>query len=667
MPRRSLALAIALASGLGPGFAQVTRRGLLASFLAPAPAAAAVPAARPATKDELLEIAGAFAQLATTPNTPGADAVFAEVEETLGKAIVKWESGTITAPALIEEKARLRLGRARARVVFNDLLSGTRPDKVEGAIEDYDAGIAIMEDDLKQHPDRLMYSEYPDALVKRGLAKEGLRNWRGAVEDYSQAIEALKPKDGRRDKALRGDARMQEGDGLGANPLILNFRGNALAQLGRFDEAVEDYVEATQIFDADGEVRQASLSRANAGLALFGAGRDIEAIRFMEQVVRNDPGVTDAHVALAAWYWSNARPAEAESQWQFACDQISTGCQAYKDMKWLKEVRRWPPSLVSSLQDFLAKVSSHYHQLRLAEKAAELKPEEEGQHTIFAAWTEAQIGTLASLEPHHAMSQVHFAPAFLRPTAMGKIMPLPAQYSSWAAYLPRTSGTPDEKEANASLSDFVGSQVTGHVWQLSLRQRGSRAVQDAIDLCSSDQEREAIAGELAGHIWEAVRCPHANFVVQRLITALRPAACQFIIDEIMRPGSKSVGYLARHKYGCRTLQRLLEKCSQQQTLPIVEGLLSEVVPLSRHPYGNYVVQQLFEHASSQHRSSAVQKLLRNVALVGADCNGGAVLLKAMTNASPEEKAQLAHALATEPGLILSIARGRYGHAVARFD
>ena len=38
------------------------------------------------------------------------------------------------------------------------------------------------------------------------------------------------------------------------NPLILNFRGNALGQLRRYDEAVEDYEEATQIFDADGEV-----------------------------------------------------------------------------------------------------------------------------------------------------------------------------------------------------------------------------------------------------------------------------------------------------------------------------------------------------------------------------------------------------------------------------
>lgn len=78
-----------------------------------------------------------------------------------------------------------------------------------------------------------------------------------------------------------------------------------------------------------------------------------------------------------------------------------------------------------------------------------------------------------------------------------------------------------------------GFALAGHVWQLSLRQRGSRAVQDlnelydfyillgrpgflfllfssafylqeAIELCTTDEEREAISSELAGHIWEAV-------------------------------------------------------------------------------------------------------------------------------------------------------------------
>ena len=39
------------------------------------------------------------------------------------------------------------------------------------AIKDYDVGISIMEEDFKRRPEQMMYSEYPDALVKRGLAK----------------------------------------------------------------------------------------------------------------------------------------------------------------------------------------------------------------------------------------------------------------------------------------------------------------------------------------------------------------------------------------------------------------------------------------------------------------------------------------------------------------
>jgi len=61
----------------------------------------------------------------------------------------------------------------------------------------------------------------------------------------------------------------------------------------------------------------------------------------------------------------------------------------------------------------------------------------------------------------------------------------------------------------------------------------------------------------------------------------------------------------------------------------------------------------------------IQRLLKTVALVGSDSNGVAVVLKALTNGSQEERTSLALALHMEPGLILSIARSRYGHAVAQ--
>ena len=74
------------------------------------------------------------------------------------KAISKWESGAITAPAIVEEKARLRLGRARARIALNDMVDGTLPEKARGAVEDYGVAIGIMEDDLRRNPGKLMYS-----------------------------------------------------------------------------------------------------------------------------------------------------------------------------------------------------------------------------------------------------------------------------------------------------------------------------------------------------------------------------------------------------------------------------------------------------------------------------------------------------------------------------
>merc|ERR1712150_87802 len=116
--------------------------------------------------------------------------------------------------------------------------------------------------------------------------------------------------------------------------------------------ALADYREATSIFIRDRQLRQASLSRSNEGLALFGANRSGEAIATMEAVVRRDPGLADPHIALAAAYWSNGDPTRAEEQWQFACEKTGTGCGQYKDLEWVTQIRRWPARLAVSLRAF---------------------------------------------------------------------------------------------------------------------------------------------------------------------------------------------------------------------------------------------------------------------------------------------------------------------------
>ena len=59
---------------------------------------------------------------------------------------------------------------------------------------------------------RARYREYPDAFVQRGLAKEGLRDWRGALADYDRAVDLW-----------GGGAGINDG----VNPFALSYRGRA--------------------------------------------------------------------------------------------------------------------------------------------------------------------------------------------------------------------------------------------------------------------------------------------------------------------------------------------------------------------------------------------------------------------------------------------------------
>ena len=56
--------------------------------------------------------------------------------------------------------------------------------------------------------------------------------------------------------------------------------------------------------------------------------------------------------ALAALLYSNGNVAEAEEQWEQACAR-SVGCGRYKDLDYVRRIRRWPPKMVDKLDAFL--------------------------------------------------------------------------------------------------------------------------------------------------------------------------------------------------------------------------------------------------------------------------------------------------------------------------
>lgn len=130
------------------------------------------------------------------------------------------------------------------------------------------------------------------ALSNRGTLRLQYSEWEGAVQDLQESVD---------DDGDRPDA------------LALNNLGNALGALGRWDEAMSAYLEASRIED----MREIAL--ANYALAAFQIERADLAMRTLRKVLRRDPEFLDGRAALSAFLWAEGDFDEAEAQWTFLC------------------------------------------------------------------------------------------------------------------------------------------------------------------------------------------------------------------------------------------------------------------------------------------------------------------------------------------------------------
>lgn len=232
---------------------------------------------------------------------------------------------------------------------------------------------------------------------------------------------------------------------------------------------------------------------------------------------------------------------------------------------------------------------------------------------------------------------------------------------SLAAAAAAASGAAPELKEQLGFGDLP---IVGNVWKLSRDPDGCRMVQRALEDATSDSARSALADELRGRIWQAMRCPHANHVLQKCFVTMRPQAVQFIINELVGKGAKAIIKAAQHEYACRVLQRMIEHCSPEQMDEIMETLLTVGETLSRHLYGNFVMQHILEHGTESHKHTLIVKLVEQVRVYGLDPRTSRVLRKALFCASGDDQVQCARALLYAKG-IAAMARDRHAHTSAQ--
>ena len=137
----------------------------------------------------------------------------------------------------------------------------------------------------------------------------------------------------------------------------------------------------------------------------------------------------------------------------------------------------------------------------------------------------------------------------------------------------------------------LANKMRGQVLTLSTQMYGCRVVQKALEHILVEQQA-AIVGELENHVLKCVKDQNGNHVIQKAIERCAPETIGFIYRAFL----DQVQHLSLHPYGCRVIQRCLERT---EFFPAKARIMAELHASMQQgmiadQYGNYVVQHVVQ-------------------------------------------------------------------------
>lgn len=239
-----------------------------------------------------------------------------------------------------------------------------------------------------------------------------------------------------------------------------------------------------------------------------------------------------------------------------------------------------------------------------------------------------------------------------------------ASMQQWDRYVDSESGSLED--ITREMAPELVRSLRKQVWELSKSARYCRLVQHALEI-TDEVEQVSIVSELKTRVIEATMDPHANHVLQRAIELMRLGAVKFILDELMEHKRGAVN-IAKHRYGCRVLERVMEHFPPKQIADMVNNMMVDAKYLIGHQFGNFVMQHLLEHGEEAQRRQLVAVIggspedLRSIAVHQHACS---VLDKALSYVPVDDQRALALLVLNADGLLVEMASQRGGVAATQ--
>ncbi|QIX01527.1 hypothetical protein AMS68_007044 [Peltaster fructicola] len=156
---------------------------------------------------------------------------------------------------------------------------------------------------------------------------------------------------------------------------------------------------------------------------------------------------------------------------------------------------------------------------------------------------------------------------------------------------------------------ILAHKMRGQVLNLSTQMYGCRVVQKALEHVLLEQQA-ALVGELRNHITACIKDQNGNHVIQKAIERCPASSIGFVYQALVA----QVHTLSLHPYGCRVIQRCLERQEEFPAKEIILGELHESMSkgMIGDSYGNYVVQHVVENGPDVNRQHVLNIVLADL-------------------------------------------------------
>ncbi|KAK6065758.1 hypothetical protein SCUP234_12433 [Seiridium cupressi] len=194
------------------------------------------------------------------------------------------------------------------------------------------------------------------------------------------------------------------------------------------------------------------------------------------------------------------------------------------------------------------------------------------------------------------------------------------------------------REMNGKVAELSTQMYACRVVQKVIHLQGFLAEelelisQQALEHVLVDQQAE-IVEELKPDMMRILKDQNGNHVVQKIISLVPQMSVPFM----MASCRGQISTLSSHNYGCRVVQRMLEKGNEEQRMELMAEIHACASSLIADQYGNYVAQHILEHGSADDRGRFVKLIIDSLIELSVHKFASNVVEKCVEFGTPTER------------------------------